>query len=1195
MYSVFWINYFHCCGDGNESFPFWRSEWYVPYPWLSFAEIPLLLYEICGCIFYFFLTQYISSLPCYIPFCFIAAVKEALRVSSSVHAIEPYHVPLNHSFNSIYVLLHHFAVLGIIILTIYIFEYHPPFPTMDRQDFDEDAFAFIMILVFFAGISTWKKNEGYMKAKYHESEEEDDASTEKTSNANAKPTPSVASSKGSNGSYEEIHLQKNATSRRRGATSNSSIGSKDLVSLLQNKSVRKGDDAASYMGSVGSGESEESSADDALLEDIMTSDNESQTLQSRELFEHRMAGVPTLSPEPDNDVLNIHQTLELKGILILCFLIYQSTNASRAHEHRYHNADEQRDVFNPYYNLNRVGASAFLFMTGFGHTMYFHKQHDYSTRRLLKVMFRMNFAAMFLCLALDKPYIFYKPCAMHTYFFTYVYGTMKWRSKKNYTKLGLRLKMIVTALTLYLVWDCDLGLWPVHAVLFGRSEQQIAGAPYGQLWEFYFQGHLHHWAALIGMLYALNHGVTSLMMRRLEKLGNPVQLMFKSIIGGTITVALLIWWFGPFRTTKYLYNATNAYFGFLPVLWYVFIRNSTVHLRSHHCEMFKTLGQYSLEIYLLHHHFFSSDETGAKIMFLPGYPSCNLIFTLGLLVSASSRLKAVTSVLGSMLLNKSTDKKALWNFLALLGCLGALHSLSVLLDFMGMCNARMVATATIICGMLLYQATMDISAAKVSLKYKTKQTRNPDQIFSQDPSITAAAPPVLGTASIICLCIIWFLFARRGVSNALAPLPPVCGNAANHGNWTRVDGCSDYHKALNFRNVQFKSTENICEDVYQWGWTKNKYSSQCRFRYHEATESQMKLQQKNVVFIGDSVTRSIYFAFCRALGDTTAGQYDFELPLHSEITKSYGDTSIMFQWAPLTSDIADKLKTLKPETDLVIAGSGALDRLHLWATDADRDSYELSVRQLLKDLQFLKDRSANVAWITPTAVNTPALTSEEKRSQMSENNVQEIRQMHEELGINNAAAFVLDGYALTKDQVHRSYDGIHYPLQVYDAGAQILVNSLDWLLPGKGRLPSVNPSFKPRPGSMSNPTLGLVVMCCILIGLFFFDGYLGFSYLASAILQPSSAPSPGRVALFYSSKEEQSRHSFVPQDVYIEVCKAYETRPKKRKDKIPRSELPTTHRSSNVSTTSSRSSLRDDFSNSGTSRRSFGLSTITED
>lgn len=1086
----------------------------------------------------------------------------------------------------------------------YFMENHPMLPTMERQDFDEDSFAFIIIIIVIVGGSTWKKNESYMRNKYPEQIESGDksiVSSEQSSHVSSTGRSvgsgfnKMNSSNVTGGNFEDINLQKDTAKRRRGASGNS-IGSTELVSLLERdfstKSISKGNEESSMLsGSVRSEQSEDDSTDDGLLEDIITSDNESQSLKSKELFEYQMDSVPTISSKPDNDILNVHQTLELKGILTLCFLIYESTNASKAHEGQHHGIGldgpfGQKVLFNPYHNLAKISTTAFLFMTGFGHTMYFYRQDDYSIRRVLKVLFRVNFAAMFLCLALDKPYIFYKPCAIHTYFFSYIYGTMKWRNKKNYTNFGLRLKIIVMALGLYLVWDCDIGLWQIHAVVFGRSQYPIAGAQYGQLWEFYFQGHLHHWAALVGMIYAFNHPISSLTIRRLEKLGNPVEAMFKGIVFCTITVAMTMWYLGPFHTTKYLYNATNAYFGFLPVLWYVFARNATESLRSHHCELFKTIGQYSLEIYLLHHHFFHTDESGSKLMILPGYPACNLVLILALLISASKVLKAVTCVITSMLLNTSSDTKAIWNSLAFCGCLGILHATSIILDYLGMCNPHIVATATIICGMLLYQATMDIASA--SSRKKGKQAAYNEKIFIKESLASKSVPGVIGTLSVLILCAVWYTVSVRGASSALTRSPPFCGDVVNHGKWTKVPGCSEYQKGINRRDYKSRSKGKLCEDVYQWGWTLSDLNPLCHFRFHEPSDSKAKLQHKNVVFMGDTVTRSVYLAFCRALGETSLpGSNGSEIPPNSDITKSYGETNISFQWAPLTSDILDKLKAVRPETDLVVAGSGGIDRLHLWATDADRNSYEVTMKQLAKDLEFLKSKSAHVVWITPTAISTNALPTEDQRLQMSESNVQEIRTMQKDFGINSAAAFVLDGLALTKEQVHRSYDGVHYPSQIYDVGAQILINALDWLLPIETMTYQSNRPFKPILGSMANPALGLMVICCILIGLLFFDGYLGFSYLALSLIQPKASPSPGKVALFYSSKDVETQQSFGPQDLYDEVCKVYERRPKRRRSKIPKSELPTSRNSNHSS--GSRASK-----SSNNSRSVFGLSTITE-
>jgi len=226
------------------------------------------------------------------------------------------------------------------------------------------------------------------------------------------------------------------------------------------------------------------------------------------------------------------------------------------------------------------------------------------------------------------------------------------------------------------------------------------------------------------------------------------------------------------------------------------------------------------------------------------------------------------------------------------------------------------------------------------------------------------------------------------------------------------------------------------------------------------------------------------------------------------------------------------------------------------------------------------------------------LPNQEKRTQMSEIKIQEIRQMHDDLGINAAAAFVLDGLSLTKDQTERSFDGIHYPPQIYDVGAQILMNSLDWLVPTTERLYPIN-EFKPNPGSMANPALGLMVLCCLIIGLLFFDGYLGFSYLASALMQPRTSPASKRFTEFYtSSKQEQSKYSFAPQDVYDDICQAYKKESNERRDKIPKTEQPRTRRDANSTSsknTSDSNNLQKDDGFSVSSKRTFGLKTINED
>lgn len=95
-------------------------------------------------------------------------------------------------------------------------------------------------------------------------------------------------------------------------------------------------------------------------------------------------------------------------------------------------------------------------------------------------------------------------------------------------------------------------------------------------------------------------------------------------------------------------------------------------------------------------------------------------------------------------------------------------------------------------------------------------------------------------------------------------------------------------------------------------------------------------------------------------------------------------------------------------------------------------------------------------------------------------------------GILNAASFVIDGTAFTASRVSESFDGVHYPHQIYDAGAQIFFQSLDWLSENTDEIGSI-----PRVGKLSNPPFGILMMALVAIALISFDGFLGFSYLAS--------------------------------------------------------------------------------------------------
>ena len=61
----------------------------------------------------------------------------------------------------------------------------------------------------------------------------------------------------------------------------------------------------------------------------------------------------------------------------------------------------------PIYMHIRVLVSAYLFLNGYAHFMYFWNKGDVSVYRFCQIVFRRNLLVICLCLVMHKPYQFY--------------------------------------------------------------------------------------------------------------------------------------------------------------------------------------------------------------------------------------------------------------------------------------------------------------------------------------------------------------------------------------------------------------------------------------------------------------------------------------------------------------------------------------------------------------------------------------------------------------------------------------------------------------------------------------------------------------------------------------------------------------------------------------------------------------------
>jgi N-acetylneuraminate 9-O-acetyltransferase len=775
-----------------------------------------------------------------------------------------------------------------------------------------------------------------------------------------------------------------------------------------------------------------------------------------------------------NEILNRDQTDEWKGWMQCFFLLYQYQNAAETE------------------NTIRILMTCYVWMTGFGNISYFYMTGDYSVIRVMRMLWRLNFLVVVLCMTQGTTYILYYICMLHTYYFLMVYATMRLGKHLNYSKWGLRVKLMVLAVFIFLTWDVNTGIFRFIHWPFLSSTHPALGARSGTMWEWYFRSSLDHWSALWGMLFAVNYPITSHFFRVVEAQPLFYHIAVKCVLGAVLLSALFVWTLVPSQNGDLQYSQTNAYFGAVAVLTYVYVRNLSPWLRSHTLDLLHQMGKMSLETYLLHHHIWLSSNAKTVLTLIPGWPMMNFLVVTFIYFCLSQRLYYVTLHLRGMILPDNRGA-CIRNILGLVFIFGICMAITVFLQLFGMLNYIAIALCSIIFGWILYQLivaqTWD-DLVKTAIPAKI-------HLFPAHPAMS----PLAGAMVIVVIGIAWHHMSKTG-AGPIRILPATCADFVQRGKWVSVVDCvSDTARGVSYRKHSIASFAGC--PLLLWGWDLSPSSQHCRFTHRDPESLHKALKYRNVTFVGDSILRHLYHASCRQLGDVTAGAYNTSMEKWSDFSRQYGDAVHMeFRWAPYLSNLTsvlDRIDVAMPP-DLVVIGGGAWDRLHMYSTVDEQILLDRVLSLFSQKLHRLKDHTPLV-WVVPTSINSWALTSDQKKANIREDQMAEFRELYRRKGINDAATFVLDGTVFTAGRVEESYDGVHYPLYVYDVGAQILANAMDWLLESNGDV-----SFISQPvGNMGSPLLGLAMLIFVFVGICCFDGFVGLSYIVACFL-PKLAP-----------------------------------------------------------------------------------------
>ena len=294
----------------------------------------------------------------------------------------------------------------------------------------------------------------------------------------------------------------------------------------------------------------------------------------------------------DEFALSRQQTDEWKGWMQFIILIYHYTGASKVLW---------------IYEIIRLLVASYIFLSGFGHTVYFYRKADYSLRRCAAVLIRLNLLSCTLPYMMDTDYTFYYFAPLISFWFMITYATMAVGHSRNKFVKYLIIKVLLSAglVNLFIVKG------PFFELLFYFLEKTCNIR--WNLFEWRFRVQLDSYITFVGILCGIlfvrmtddlcSETPESKQLRRLLREFRWVGVMC------AVVIFILCWWLAYYASSKHTYNYWFPYVSTFPILGFVILRNSSRHLRSFNSSVFAWMGRHSLETFTLQYHVWLAADT----------------------------------------------------------------------------------------------------------------------------------------------------------------------------------------------------------------------------------------------------------------------------------------------------------------------------------------------------------------------------------------------------------------------------------------------------------------------------------------------------------------------------------------------------------------------------------------------------------
>lgn len=300
-----------------------------------------------------------------------------------------------------------------------------------------------------------------------------------------------------------------------------------------------------------------------------------------------LVGLLTIRPVKKPGILNREQTDEWKGWMQIMFLLYHYYRGTWI------------------YNEIRVFVSIYVWMTGFGNFIYFTKKKDFSLKRVVSTLIRINLLTLGLMLFNGTSMMLYYVVPLHTGFFL-----MSWIVCWSIEKTKRPVLMLMFTLG--------------ALVLFFEVWQPLSG-------EIEFRFGLDRYSAWWGM-------VSAYLFLNVKKC--PVSGFPNVSVVGIVLFALwyYVWGYEP---DKYTYNPSHPYVVILPIVGYILIRNGHPILRGYYSSAMAWFGGITLETYVLQFHILMCHNVQHILVICP-WPVLNTCIVATAFVAVSWFARKVT-------------------------------------------------------------------------------------------------------------------------------------------------------------------------------------------------------------------------------------------------------------------------------------------------------------------------------------------------------------------------------------------------------------------------------------------------------------------------------------------------------------------------------------------------------------------------